>query len=112
MNICLRNPSFQLHIDAGAEEPEEEKEETDFFLSLSTSQDSASAAPGLPVAVPVQETQPDQSGPAPDVSIGLTAPVAAPVPKKSTIGAKKAPAKKSGLGAKKGRRTLTVLYVL
>ena len=78
------------------------KEEADFFSSLSTNEAPA-ADPGLTVPVPASETKPEseQTG-APDVSIGLSAPVAAPLPKKSTIGAKKAPAKKSGLGARKG----------
>ena len=78
------------------------KEEADFFSSLSTSE---VPAPGpdrpVPVSAPETRSEPEQSG-APDVSIGLSAPVAAPLPKKSTIGAKKAPAKKSGLGARKG----------
>ena len=57
-----------------------------------------------PQPAPTQQPQPSQTAAAaPDVSIGLSAPVAAPAPKRSTIGAKKGPAKKSGLGAKKGR---------
>ena len=81
------------------------REETDFFSSLSSSEAPASDTGPRPVPVPAQETQPDLSLGAPDVSVGLSAPVAAPVPKKSTIGAKKAPAKKAGLGAKKGKKT-------
>jgi len=100
---AMRMYGDKLHIDAGAEEQEEAKEETDFFSSLSTSEAPAGdSGLNIPVPAAAQETQPDLSGGAPDVSVGLSAPVAAPVPKKSTIGAKKAPAKKSGLGAKKG----------
>merc|ERR1712184_34474 len=98
----MRMYGDKLHIDAGAEEQEEVREETDFFSSLSSSEAPASDTGPRPVPVPAQETQPDLSLGAPDVSVGLSAPVAAPVPKKSTIGAKKAPAKKAGLGAKKG----------
>ena len=103
--MCSNSPSFQLHIDAGQDNQEEVKEETDFFESLSSKVEAPPVQ--LPHKSPVvEEKRPEESG-APDVSIALSGPVAAPVQapaKKSTIGGKKPAAKKTGLGARKGKR--------
>jgi len=100
---AIRIHGDKLHIDAGQDNQEEVKEETDFFESLSSKVEAPPVQ--LPHKSPVvEEKRPEESG-APDVSIALSGPVAAPVQapaKKSTIGGKKPAAKKTGLGARKG----------
>jgi len=105
---AMRMHGDKLHIDGGNEEVDnKEDKDEDFFSTNTSSEFSVSSAPVIgeiqaPATTKSTKIADDADG-APDVSKALSneAP-AKPVPRKSTIGAKKAGGKKPGLGAKKG----------
>lgn len=116
---AMRLHGTKLFIEAGhdrEEEEEEKPEEEDFFskhevAAPANGDYNASMAMSVPApAAKPNGTKVEDDGAAPSVELALsTSPgaaeqqrAAATAPRKPTIGGKKAPPKKSGLGAKKG----------
>jgi len=105
---AMRIHGDKLHLDA--EKPDEESSaeaSTEDFFSTNTNSDFPSVQDETPSLQPPTEIKPsvinnDNDG-QPDVSKALDSEVVTKAPvKKSTIGARKPAAKKTGLGAKKG----------
>jgi len=108
---AMRIHGDKLHIDAGnegGENQKDEKEEDDFFSTNTTSDFPLASVPDLSSAVeqPAENKNSSmavEADGAPDVSKALAGEAPSkPLPRKSTIGVKKATGKKTGLGAKKG----------